>query len=130
MLSFKKITMAVALGAAFALSGPLSTTAMASSDGDAAKGEKVFNKCKACHSFKKNKFGPNLAGVYGKPAASVAGYKYSKAMKAANITWDEENLDKFLKKPKKFIKKTKMSFGGLKKEKDRENVIAYMKSKM
>jgi len=130
MLSFKKITLAAIIGAAFALTGPLSTTAMASSDGDAAKGAKVFKKCAACHSFTKNKFGPNLAGIYGKPAASVKGYKYSKAMKAANITWNDENLDKFLKKPKKFIKKTKMSFGGLKKEKDRKNVIAYMKSKM
>nr|WP_120496388.1 cytochrome c family protein [Kiloniella sp. EL199] len=95
--------------------------------GDAAAGKKVFNKCKACHTVGKSKIGPDLAGLFGRPAASVEGYKYSKAMKASGITWTEENLAKFLKKPKAFVPKTKMSFGGLKKEKQIEDLLAYLK---
>ncbi len=97
--------------------------------GDAAAGEKVFKKCKACHSFDtaKKKIGPHLNGVVGRKAGSVEGYKYSKAMKAADITWDEASLDEYLKKPKAFLKGTKMSFGGLKKDAQRADIIAYLK---
>jgi cytochrome c len=118
----------VALGAAVALSGAAST---ANAAGDAAKGEKVFKKCKACHTVDeggKNKVGPNLFGIVGSAAAQKDGYKYSSAMKDAGLTWDAETLDKFLKKPKAMLKKTKMSFPGLKKEKDRNNVIAYLET--
>lgn len=97
---------------------------------DSKKGKKIFNKCKACHTISKNgrnKVGPNLYGVVGRKAASVEGYNYSKAMKASGITWDETNLDKFLKKPKKFLKKTKMSFPGLRKDEQRYDIIAYLR---
>lgn len=101
----------------------------ANAAGDAGKGKKVFNKCKICHEIKstgKKKQGPSLAGVVGRAAGTVEGFKYSKAMKASGLTWDEATLDKFLTKPKKLIKKTKMSFAGLKKEKQRADVIAYI----
>ncbi len=99
--------------------------------GDEKKGAKVFKKCKACHTIKeggKNKVGPNLYGMVGRKAAQVEGYKYSKAMKASDVTWDEATLDKFLTKPKKMMKKTKMAFSGLKKEKQRADLIAYLKA--
>ncbi len=98
-------------------------------EGDAAKGKKVFNKCKTCHTFDpgKKKIGPHLKGIIGRKSALVEGYKYSKAMKAADVTWDEETLDEYLKKPKAFIKGTKMTFAGLKKESQRQDVIAYLK---
>lgn len=96
--------------------------------GDATKGKKIFKKCKACHSLKvgKKKVGPSLHGIIGMEAAKMKGFKYSKAMRASGVTWDEATLDKFLTKPKKFMKGTKMSFPGLKKEADRANVIAYI----
>ena len=116
---------AVALASAMALT---SATAMAA--GDAAKGAKVFKKCKACHSIKagKKKVGPSMFGVVGRKAGTAKGYRFSKAMKSSGLTWDEATLDKFLKKPKKLIKKTKMGFGGLKKDSQRADVIAYMKT--
>ena len=100
-------------------------------DGDAVKGKKVFKKCKACHSADeggKNRVGPNLFGIVGAKSAQKAGYKYSKALKAADLTWDEATLDTWLTKPRAMVKGTKMTFAGLKKPKQRINVIAYLKT--
>ncbi len=100
----------------------------------AKKGAKVFKKCKACHKVgdkAKNATGPVLNGVFGRPVASFEGFKYSKNMKALGETgavWDEANLIEFLTKPKNMVKKTKMSFAGLKKEKDRKAIIEFLKS--
>ena len=98
--------------------------------GDAKKGKRVFNKCKACHSVVegKKKIGPSLYGLFGRTSASVPKFKYSKAMKKANIVWGEDTLDQFLTKPKKMVKGTKMSFSGLRKKKDRDNLIAYLQA--
>lgn len=98
-------------------------------EGDIAKGEKVFKKCKTCHAVgegAKNRIGPTLNGVVGRESAMVEGYKYSKAMKAVGLTWDEETLTAYLTKPRKTVKGTKMAFAGLKKEADLVNVIAYL----
>ena len=101
----------------------------ASAAGDVKKGKKVFNKCKACHAVVagKKKIGPSLHGIFGATSGKVAKYRYSKAMKKANVVWDDKTLDKFLTKPKKMIKGTKMSFNGLRKKKDRDNLLAYLK---
>ncbi len=102
---------------------------LAMAEGDTAAGEKVFKKCKACHVVdkKKNRLGPHLIGVFGRESGSVEGFKYSKAMKGAGITWDEATLNDYLADPKGFIPKNKMAFKGLKKDEDRANVIAYLK---
>jgi cytochrome c len=107
-------------------------SAPALAEGDAEKGAKVFRKCKACHvvDSDKNKVGPHLQNIVDRKPGAVEGYKYSKAMIAygEDNVWDEETLDAYLEKPKKVVKGTKMAFGGLRKEKDRQNVIAYLKS--
>ena len=95
----------------------------------AADGAKVFKKCTACHSIAQgsgNKIGPALWGVLGRQAGSVADYKYSKAMAAHGKTWSFEEMNDFLIKPKDWIKGTKMSFVGLKNEKERAAVILYL----
>ena len=103
-------------------------------EGDAAAGEKVFRKCKACHAVgdgAKNKVGPMLNGIVDVEIASVEDFKYSKAFlakKAEGLVWTEEVLDTYLTKPKNFIPGSKMSYAGLKKEGDRANVIAYLKT--
>ena len=98
---------------------------------DIKAGEKVFKKCKACHVVdkEKNKTGPHLVGIIGRPAASVESYKkYSKALKESGFVWDVATLDGYLENPKKFLKGGKMAFAGLKKQKDRDNIIAYFQS--
>ncbi len=99
--------------------------------GDPVAGKKIFKKCKACHTLKagKKKVGPSLFGVVGRKAATSKGFKYSKAMRKSGIIWDEASLDAYLKKPRKFMKGTRMAFPGLKKQADRDNVIAYIKEK-
>lgn len=99
----------------------------------AQAGAAVFKKCIACHSVEPvNKVGPHLAGIVGRPVASVADYgKYSDAMKeegGKGLKWDEATLATYLAAPKKMIPKTRMAFSGLKTEQDVANVIAYLKS--
>ena len=96
---------------------------------DPVNGKKVFKKCAACHSLQegKNKIGPSLHNLLGRKAGSVEGYKYSKAMKNSDVVWDEKSLDKFLTKPRKFIKRTKMSFWGIKKKSLRDDLISFFK---
>lgn len=110
----------------------LAMTVSAAAEGDVKKGEKVFKKCKACHAVgekAKNKVGPQLNGVVDRPLGAVEGFKYSKALLAKaeeGLVWDAANLSAYLTKPKDFIPKGKMAFAGLKKEADRENIIAYL----
>ena len=95
----------------------------------AGEGAKVFKKCAACHSIAeggKNKIGPALWGVLGRQAGSLPDYKYSKAMAAYGKKWSFEEMNGFLIKPKDWIKGTKMSYAGLKSEKERAAVILYM----
>ncbi|MBL4836341.1 MAG: cytochrome c family protein [Kordiimonadaceae bacterium] len=96
---------------------------------DVAKGERVFRKCKACHSLDagKRKLGPTLHGVIGRKAGIVEKFKYSKAMAGSDLVWDEATLSAYLKAPRKFLKGTKMTFGGLRKPADIENLLAYLK---
>jgi|TARA_B110000495_G_C22978684_1_gene575072 cytochrome c len=97
--------------------------------GDIASGEKIFKKCAACHSIVKdgkNKIGPALYNVVGRQVGGVNDYKYSKALLAYGKNWTFEELNGFLIKPAKYIKGTKMSYAGLRKEKDRASVILYL----
>jgi len=98
-------------------------------DADIAHGEKVFKKCAACHSVKKeggNKIGPKLWNVMFRPVGSVTEYKYSKALSGYNKEWTWEEMNGFLLKPAKWIKGNKMGFAGLKSDKDRASVILYL----
>lgn len=95
---------------------------------DAAKGEKVFGKCAACHKVDgKDGVGPHLNGVVDRPKASIAGFAYSEALKGmASDSWTPANLNAFLTNPKGYAKGTKMSFAGLPKAEDRANLIAWL----
>ena len=101
---------------------------------DAAAGANVFKKCQSCHSIEKggpNKVGPDLWGVVERPVASHEGFAYSAAMKdfskGGSEHWTFENLNHFLTAPKAFIKGTAMGFAGLKNDKERANLLAYLR---
>lgn len=102
--------------------------------GDAASGEKVFKRCAACHTVgedAKHRVGPHLNDVIGRPAGSAEGFKYSKAMVdagAGGTVWNEDTLDAYLADPRGYIKGNRMSFAGLRKEDERADVIAYLRS--
>jgi len=84
----------------------------------------------ACLPLSKNKTGPHLNGVIGRVAASLEGFKYSKALmekaEAEELVWTPETLDEFLTKPKAYVKGTKMSFAGIRKDTQRADLIAYL----
>lgn len=103
--------------------------APAYADGDAAAGEKVFKKCKTCHTLEagKNRVGPTLAGVFGRTAGTLEGFKFSKAMTESGVVWDETTIAEYVADPKGFMPGNKMTFPGVKDEADRANLIAYLK---
>lgn len=98
------------------------------------EGENVFKKCKSCHQVgegAKNRTGPMLNGIVGHPAGAIEGFRYSNVMAdagAGGLVWTEEELAAFLAKPKAYMKGTKMSFAGLRKDEDIAAVIEYLKS--
>ena len=97
--------------------------------GDVNKGEKIFKKCAACHSINKggpNKIGPALYNVVGRKVGGVEDYRYSKTLASYGKEWSFEELNGFLIKPAAYLKGTKMSYAGLRKEADRASVIKYL----
>ncbi|KFY17350.1 hypothetical protein V491_05025 [Pseudogymnoascus sp. VKM F-3775] len=99
-------------------------------DGDSKKGANLFKtRCAQCHTLgdgEANKIGPNLFGLFGRQTGSVEGYSYTDANKQKAITWNTDTLFEYLENPKKYIPGTKMAFGGLKKEKDRNDLITFL----
>ena len=96
--------------------------------GFADPGQTTFEKrCTGCHSLDNNKEGPRLRGVYGRQSASVSDFAYSTALKKANLLWNDGSLDKWLKDPDSLAPDNDMAFH-VSDPKERENIIAYLKS--
>ena len=96
---------------------------------DLSNGESKFALCSACHTLTEgapNMTGPNLHGVFGRKAASLAGFTYSDPLKATGWTWDAARMDTWIADPKVAAPGTKMTFAGLNDAKDRTDVIAYV----
>ena len=116
---------------AVALVGGLWSGAASAQSGDKAKGERAFNQlCKTCHIVERGKkpgLGPNLFGFFGRKAGAGEGFKYSEAMVASGIVWDESTLAEYLKDPKSRIPGNKMVFVGIKRQDQLDDLIAYLK---
>ena len=107
----------------------------AAAEGDPARGERVFQRCYACHSVDPSETtgleGPNLHGVVGRPAGAVDGFAYSEALRARaaeGLVWDEAALDAFLADPQGFLPDNAMGFFGLRDEAACADLIAYLKA--
>jgi cytochrome c len=98
--------------------------------GDPTKGEAVFRQCQTCHvkQVGVNKVGPSLAGIVGRPAGSIPGFRYSEANKGSGITWTEQELYVYLEDPKKKVPGTIMAFAGIKDSQKRADLISYLKT--
>ena len=88
----------------------------------------AFTQCLACHTIEtgRNGFGPSLAGVAGRKAASVPGYAYSDALKKSGLTWDAATLDRWLTSPQKLVPGTRMPFMGIADAARRQEVVTYL----
>jgi cytochrome c len=101
----------------------------AAETGNAARGERVFHACAACHSLEpgRNMTGPSLAGMWERHAASVASFsRYSPALKSADVVWDAKTLDAWLEDPARFIPGNRMTFPGIKDGQARSDLIAFL----
>ena len=114
-----------ALVAACALAG----AGGADAAGDAARGEKLFQECRACHTVERGPstmLGPSLAGVFGRKAGTLEEFRYSPAMKRSSITWSPEALESYIADPQKAVPGNRMPYAGLPEERDRADLIMYM----
>jgi cytochrome c len=99
----------------------------AASAQDAAAGKAAFARCAACHSVEgDNGVGPSLQGVTGRKAGSLAGFRYSRAMKSAGITWDAASLEAFIADPQHAVPGNVMPFSGVPDAKERADIVAYL----
>ena len=96
--------------------------------GDAKRGEKVFENCRACHAVdgKSNEVGPALQGLFGRKAGERDDFRYSPAMKKSGITWTSQSLDAFIEDPQKAVPANRMPYSGLPDARERADLIAYM----
>jgi cytochrome c len=96
---------------------------------DAKHGQQVFTACAACHATDNTtRLGPGLQGIVGRQSGSIAGFRYSRAMKNANITWDAKSLDAYITAPQALVPGTTMPFSGLPNAGDRADLVAYLET--
>ena len=118
------IRMSALLGAA----ALLAATGTAHAQGDAARGEKLFEQCHACHSVERgaNDVGPTLFGVFNRKAGELDDFRYSPALKRSGITWTAQMLDEFVADPQKKVPGNRMPYAGMPDARERADLIAYL----
>ena len=106
----------------------LAAAGTARADGDAARGEKKFEECAACHKIApgEDNVGPSLHGVFGRKAGTLTDFRYSPALKRSGIVWTAQTLDAYLADPQKAIPANRMPYAGLADAGDRADLIAYL----
>jgi cytochrome c len=116
-------------GVALALTAaaPAAIAANVPPRGDPKNGAAVYERCLACHALAYDRTGPRHCALFGRRAGSVKGFPYSEAMKRSRIVWNEKTLDRFLASPLTVIPGTAMGYAGVQNDKERADVIAYLK---
>ncbi len=111
-----------------AATSALLTVGIARADGDAKRGEKAFEECRACHAIEPGVkgVGPDLHGVFGRKAAGLDDFSYSPALKRSGITWTAQSLDSYVADPQKFVPANRMPYAGMPEARDRADLILYM----
>jgi cytochrome c len=117
-------TKLLGLGAAAALT----LVATAASAADVAHGKQIFASCAACHSERPEAIGPDLKGIVGRKSAAVDGFRYSNAMRRANLVWTEANLKAYIANPQAKVPGNRMPFSGLHDPHDVDDVVAYLET--
>lgn len=107
--------------------GMTATVALAMPSGDPKAGEAIYSRCLACHALAYDRTGPRHCGLFGRRAGSVSGFAYSDAMRHSNIVWNEVTLNRFLANPLKTVPGTSMGYAGVKDDKERADLISYLK---
>ena len=107
--------------------GMATTVALAMPPGDPRTGEAIYSRCLACHALAYDRTGPRHCGLFGRRAGSIKGFPYSDAMRHSNIVWNEATLNRFLANPLKTVPGTSMGYAGVKDDKERADLIAYLK---
>jgi cytochrome c len=105
----------------------------AQAEDDPKHGAEVYRVCSACHSLQPGVHltGPSLADMWGKKAASADGFvRYSRALRSQELTWDENALNAWLADPKAMVPGNYMTFRGLRNDRDRGDLIAFLKLAM
>src|ERR1700754_2200909 len=95
---------------------------------DSEHGKALFAACAACHTDRPDALGPNLKGVFGRKSAALDDFRYSNAMKRANLVWDDDNLRAYIRDPQAKVKGNRMPYGGMDEAKDVDDVVAYLKT--
>jgi cytochrome c len=97
---------------------------------DAVVGKEAYKECAACHSIKSGEtlLGPSLAGVYGRKAGAVEGFRYSGPLKKSGVVWDDGNLDAYIADPQAVIPGSRMPYSGMADATTRKNLVAYLKT--
>jgi cytochrome c len=117
------------LPAAIALVLALGSQSFAA-DGNAARGQRVFGACAACHSLQpeQNMTGPSLAGLWGRKAGTLPSFdRYSPALKSANLIWNDKTLDEWIADPQHLVPDNQMTFAGVKDGRQRADLLAFLK---
>lgn len=126
----------IALGFALLLAGcggksESAETSSATTMTPLERGAILYKRCRACHTLDeggRHRVGPNLWGVFGSEAGTKDGFNYSQAMANSGVIWSDKTISAYLEKPQEFIKGNRMSFAGLREVRDREAVIAYLRT--
>lgn len=115
-------------GVALALLAGMAAAATDRRPAQVQAGEAVYARCLACHALEYDRTGPRHCGLFGRRAGTVEGFAYSDAMRKSGIVWNDKTLDRFLADPVKVVPGTTMGYAGVKDDKERAALIAYIKN--